>query len=353
MLSAALSLLLTLVGLLAPPAWAAEGTSGILKVRSNVEGAEVWLDGAVVGKAPLTRYVPVGAHQVRVVADRYDPYVRRVDILEDKTVEVQATLTPGAGTLEFAGPPGARLLLDGADRGPLPIRLANPGAGVHRWQVEAPRFEPAEGQIEVVDGKNYLVNVEMRSSRGVFVVESTPPGAAVSLDGRPVGQTPLRLEDIEPGEHVVVLTHPELAGVVRLVDTSDGSRGEVKATLPKSGGSLDITTGSADARVLIHGADVGGGQRVELGPLEKGRVKLTVVLGDRKVVDTVAVPARGRLALRVAGSVLVERKPLTQRWGFWAAIGGAAVAGGVTGGVIAAANAPPPPPTGDSVEVLP
>ncbi len=352
MLAAALALLLSLVGLLAPAA-AADGPTGILKVRSNVEGAEVWVDGALLGTAPLSKYVAVGSHQLRVVADRYDPFVRKIDVDADKTVEVQAALTPGAGTVEFAGPAGARLALDGVDRGPLPIRLPNPGAGAHTWRVEAPKFEPAEGRLEVVAGKNYLVDVEMRSSRGVFVVESTPAGASVSLDGAVVGVTPLRLENVEPGAHVVMLTHPERAGVLERVDTSDGSRGEVKATLPKTGGTLEITTGSADARVLVDGATVGSGQKVVLGPLRKGRVKLQIELGDRKVIDTVAVPARGTLALRVAGDVLVERKPLVQRWGFWAAVGGAAVAGGATAAAVAVATAPEPPPTGDTVVVLP
>jgi hypothetical protein len=353
MLAAALALLLSLAGLVLPAASAADAPTGILKVRSNVEGAEVWLDGAVIGAAPLTRYLAVGPHQLRVVADRYDPFVRRVEIAADKTLDVQAALTPGGGTVEFAGPPGARLALDGADRGPLPIRLPAPGPGAHTWRVEAPKFEPAEGTLDFVAGKNYLVDVQMRSSKGVFVVESTPVGAAVSLDGTAVGVTPLHLEDIPPGRHVVLLTAPELAGVLRVIDTTDGSRGEVRATLPKSGGILEITTGSADARVFLEDAPVGSGARVELGPLEKGRVKLRVELGERTVIDTISVPARGSLALRVAGDSLVQRKPLTQRWGFWAAIGGAAVAGGATTAAIVAATAPEPPPEGDTVVVLP
>jgi hypothetical protein len=351
--SAALALLLALAGLFAPVAHAADGPTGILKVRSNVDGAEVWVDGALLGKAPLTKYLSVGAHQLRVVADRYDPFVRRIEVLEDKTVEVQAALTPGAGTVEFSGPPGARLTLDGADRGPLPIRLANPGVGGHAWRVEAPKFEPAEGRLDFEAGKNYLIDVPMRSSRGVFVVESTPAGAKVTLDGKDVGVTPLRLEGIEPGNHVVVLSHATLAGIVRAVDTTDGSRGEVKATLPKTGGTLEITTGSPDARVLVDGAPLGSGAKVMVGPLEKGKLKLQVVVGERTVTDTVTVPARGTIALRVAGDALVERKPLVQRWGFWAAVGGVAVAGGTTAAVVAAATAPEPPPAGDTIVVLP
>jgi hypothetical protein len=353
MLAAALALFVALSGMFLPTAAAADGPTGILKVRSNVEGAEVWLDGALLGATPLTKYLAVGAHQIRVVADRYDPFVRRVEIAEDKTLEVQASLTPGTGTIEFTGPPGARLLLDGTDRGPLPIRLPGPNPGTHAWRVEAPKFEPAEGRIEFVGGRNYLVDVKLPSSRGVFVVESTPAGATVSLDGKNVGATPLRLENIEPGRHVVLVTHPDRAAILRVVDTTDGTRGEVKATLPTTGGVLDITTGSTDAQVLLDGAPVGAGAHVTVGPFEKGKMKVQVLVGDRKVTDTVSVPARGTVALRVAGDSLLERKPLVQRWGFWAIVGGAAVAGGATTAAVVVATAPEPPPTGDTVVVLP
>lgn len=353
MLAAALAFFLALAGLLVPTASGADAPTGILKVRSNVDGAEVWLDGAVLGVTPLTKYLTVGAHQIRVVADRHDPFVRRVEIVADKTLDVQASLTPGGGTVEFAGPPGARLVMDGTDRGPLPIRLPAPTPGAHAWRVEAPKFEPAEGTVDFVAGKNYLVDVQMTSSRGIVVVESSPAGAAVSLDGQDVGVTPLRLTDITPGRHTVLLTHADAAGVLRVIDTSDGGRGEVRASLPKTGGTLEIVTGNADALVFLDGARVGEGTHVTVGPLEKGRWKVQVRIGERQIVDTVALPARGTVALRVSGDLLVERKPLVQRWGFWAVVGGAAVAGGATTAAVVVATAPEPPPTGDTVVELP
>ncbi|MDP2311223.1 MAG: PEGA domain-containing protein [Pseudomonadota bacterium] len=353
MLAATLAFFLALAGLVVPLAVAADGPAGILKVRSNVEGAEVWVDGAALGVTPLTKYLAAGVHQIRVVADRHDPFVRRVEIVADKTLDVQASLSPGGGTVEFSGPPGARLVMDGTDRGPLPIRLPAPSAGPHPWRVEAPKFEPAEGMVDFVAGKNYLVDVPMMSSRGIVVVESSPAGAAVKLDGADVGVTPLRLADIEPGRHVVLLTHPEAAGVLRVIDTTDGSRGEVRASLPSSGGTLDITTGSPDALVFLDGTRVGEGTHVTLGPLEKGRWKLQIRIGERQIIDTVAVPVRGTVALRVSGDLLVERKPLVQRWGFWAIVGGAAVASGATTAAVVVATAPEPPPTGDTVVELP
>ena len=51
-------------------------------------------------------------------------------------------------------------------------------------RVEALGAEPAEGTIEVVPGRNYLIDAKLESSAGVVVVHSKPDGAHVSLDGK-------------------------------------------------------------------------------------------------------------------------------------------------------------------------
>lgn len=347
---AALALLLAVVGWFMP---AGADTTGILKVRSNVEAAEVWVDGALLGKAPMTKYIAVGSHQVRVVADNYDPFVRKVEVTADKTVEVQAQLTPGPGTVELVGPPGARLTLDGVDKGALPLRIPAPSAGTHKWSVTAPKYETGTGSFDYVSGKNLLIAVELTPSRGIWVVESTPAGATVRLDGEEVGKTPLRLTDIEPGPHTVVIDGGADGLVVRSVDTSDGSRGEVKANLPKSGATLEIATGSPNGQVFIDGALVGTGAKVTVGPLAKGRTKMEIRAGEHSAHDTVNVPARGTLHLRAGGDEIVEQKPLLERWGFWAVVGGAAVAGGVTTAAVVNGMQPAEAPVGDTVVNLP
>ncbi len=350
---ALLVLLLSLSRLFVPCSAAADAPTGILKVHGTVDGAEVWVDGALLGKTPLTKYLPSGVHQLRVIADNYDPFVRRLEVLADKTLAIAATLTAGAGTVEFSGPPGARLTVDGTERGSLPIRLPAPSVGAHTWRVEAPKLEPTDGKFDFTKGKNYLIKVTMASSAGVFAVVSTPPGAAVQIDGVDRGLTPLRLEGMPLGRHVVMLTHPELATVFRVVETADGSRGEVTVTLPKGGAALSVSTGSPDARVYAEDVLMGTGAHVDFGPIEKGRIKLRVESGGKSVTDTVTLPSRGTVALRLAGDELAERKPLLQRWGFWVAVGGGAVAASATTAAIAVGTSPEPPPAGDSVVVLP
>lgn len=327
--------------------------SGLLKVRSTTTNAEVYLDGTLIGTAPLTQMVTVGSHQLRVVADNFDPFVRKVEIVEGQTTDLQATLIAGVGSVEFVGPAGSKIWVDGQDRGALPIRLRDLSPGKHHYRVEAPLFEPLEDDIVTVKGKNYLLNLSLKSSRGIFLVESTPPGATVSIDGQTRGQTPLRLENVTPGVHTIRVDASGRASVIRQVDTSDGRRGEVKVTLPEEGTTLKISGGGTDTQVLLDGVAVGTGATVEAGPFEKGRHRITVIEGEHVVDQSVSFPGEGTMALRLKGDSLEEVKPLTQQWGFWAAVGGGTAvvgAAAITTGVLLA---PQPIPAGDQIVVLP
>jgi hypothetical protein len=332
----------------------ADDASAVLKIKSSVAGAEVYIDGTLVGNAPLTKFLPAGAHQLRIVADFHDPYVRRVELEADRTLEVNATLVKGNGTIEFTGPAGAHVFTGGVDRGPVPIRLPSPGAGSLAWKVSAPGFESAEGVLTVVAGRNHLVPVTLETSAGVFEVTSEPAGARVRLDGADIGVTPVKVKGIAEGVHGVEVT---LDGNVRhfaSVDTSGGKRGEVAARLVKgTGASITLTTGKDSARVFLNDAPVGAGSSVTIENAPRGRVQLRVTDVSGSITGTVTVPSSGTLALRVSGNTIEEKKKLTEQWGFWAAIGGGVAAGGTVAAVVAVANQPEPPPVGDEVVTLP
>ncbi len=344
--------LLFLVSLLVGVA-RAEDATGILKVRTNVDGAEVYLDGALLGKAPVTKYLAVGPHQLRVVADRYDPFVRRIELVADKTMDVQANLLPGGGTIEFAGPAGAHVFLGNVDKGVAPLRLPSPAAGKVSWRVEALGAEPAEGTIEVVSGRNYLINPKLDASAGVVVVHSKPEGALVRLDGKDVGVTPLKLKDIPAGKHGVEVALDGYARAYRGLDTSSGNRGVVDLTLKKGGGSLVVVGAGPSAKLFVNDVVVAQGAELRIEGVEAGKLKLRLEDGASTATSTVSLAEQGRVSLRVRGDRLEVPTPWYRHWAVWTGVGA-----GVTAGTVAAlsssiANQPAPPPEGTTVVSLP
>jgi len=67
---------------------------GALVVKTNTDGAVVYVDNIKVGGAPLSSYLPVGNHSLRVEADKMKPYEAKVSIAGGKTTKVLVRMNP-------------------------------------------------------------------------------------------------------------------------------------------------------------------------------------------------------------------------------------------------------------------
>ena len=72
---------------------AAEGF-GTVNVTSDLDGAEIWVDGKFVVNAPATLKLAAGAHTVRGKAPGCADWERSVEILKDSSVTLRAVLEP-------------------------------------------------------------------------------------------------------------------------------------------------------------------------------------------------------------------------------------------------------------------
>ena len=153
----------------APPA--TQGIAGHLVVRSTPPRAGVMVNGTWRGRTPLTLdALPFGTYVVRVVLDGFNVARQEVTLsARDASQTINARLEPKA-------------------RGGASLRPTSP---------EPPTPRPGPGQAPPV------------SVAGSLYVDSRPRGAAVLLDGKSVGQTPLSLAEVAPGSHVVRI---EMAG---------------------------------------------------------------------------------------------------------------------------------------------
>ena len=65
-------------------------------------------------------------------------------------------------------------------------------------------------------------------------VTSDPPGATISIDGRPSVNTPKTFHDVKPGEHRIVLTRGS-ARVTQVAKVESGATMSVVASLQRAG----------------------------------------------------------------------------------------------------------------------
>jgi hypothetical protein len=341
----------------------APAATGILRVSSKVSGATVWLDNVELGPAPLSRAVAPGPHSLRVSADFHTPMVRQITVEPDRTVAVDAQLLPGEGTVEFViDVPGGEVVLDGAARSKLPVRLSAMTPGEHRYLITAPGREPVSGQFSWSRGKNLFLAHQTVANAGRLSVDSSPPGAVVRLDGEEVGQTPLQREGLAPGPHLIEVQAQSGARYWKAIDTSDGARAELSLRLDEPTGDVRLRTGSPDAVLKLNGVVIGSGKTITLRDIGRGRYPVELVApGLGTATGRLEVSPGGRSRLQAVWVDEGERgrdrieaaPPLVRSWVFWTVVGGGALlAGGATAAIVIATQ-PEPQPEGEVSVPLP
>ena len=157
-------------GVASPPAASSGGPAaapkmGQLLVTANVAGAKISIDGASEPDwvTPYSSAIsrPAGTHQVVISKEGYRDYMQSVTIEGGKTATIDAQLSEAKGELLVTTtPPGLEVLIDGKSIGPSPVRL-EVVAGSHKYTVKRQGWDPYEGTVNVGNGTQVTVKVNM------------------------------------------------------------------------------------------------------------------------------------------------------------------------------------------------
>ena len=133
-------------------------------------------------------------------------------------------LQADSGILRIASePPGAAIAIDGLpQRTPAPLakRLL---AGNYEIVAELPGHVAVRRQVKVRRGVGDAVTLALAPlANATLAVDADVTGAAVFLDGRAVGDTPLRLPDVAPGPHVLRVEAADRQPHEQLVSLASG-----------------------------------------------------------------------------------------------------------------------------------
>ena len=160
-----------------------------------------------------------------------------------------AETAPAGRVLVRSEPAGARVLVDGRVRGTTPAALRDLPFGAVTLTVERDGYRPETRRISLTrERPSAAVTVQLNqtgaaspgparaggAAAGVLVVESRPSGARVTVDGRPIGTTPLSLPEVSSGRHTVRLEMSGFRSWSTSIEVAPGERTRVAASLEMS-----------------------------------------------------------------------------------------------------------------------
>ncbi len=126
--------------------------TGIVELTSTPEGARVMINGAEIGRTPLTHRLPIGSHAYVVSASGFAPQQGDFEVARQAPARVAVTLSQAPGSLIIEGAPaGATLHVEG--REPLPAeRPLELPPGLYQVEVRAPGFASRQETLRVEPG---------------------------------------------------------------------------------------------------------------------------------------------------------------------------------------------------------
>jgi hypothetical protein len=253
------------------------GDEGWIQIFCNVNGASVSFDGQYKGEisggqltVPVyTTASPFSSYTVEK-SGYYSASGGIVMPAAGDTQTYYATLqpiptpTPAYGSIVVdSSPSGAAIYLNGNYRGVAPLTIHNVAQGSYTVGAELDGYNPYTTTISVSAGlqSNVYCTLSRIVSSGALYVTSVPSGSMVYLDGNYRGRTPLSLNNIATGSHIVEC---DLAGYYDWKSTvSVPVGGTMTVTAPLSpipastAGWIYVTSNPGGAAVFLDGGTAG------------------------------------------------------------------------------------------------
>jgi hypothetical protein len=195
---------------------------------------------------------------------------------------------PAAGTFSIeTRPEGAGVIIDGQPRGVTPLSL-DLSAGDHVVEV-ASATDRRRIPVTIKAGSQVSQFLEMSGQAPAAAtaeaselrVRTEPIGAAVTVDGRYVGRSPVSVSDLAPGQHTVVMKHD--AGTVTeqvLIEPGKAASLFVPLSVRPGGvgaaGWISVSGAEADVQLFENGRLLGS-SRIDRIMLPVGRHELDIV----------------------------------------------------------------------------
>ena len=236
----------------------------VMITTSPAADGEVWVDGQPAGSLPGKEIVLArGSYELRIKTSRFLEYVAMLEVAgRDQQQTVEAELIPNWADVKItSNPAGAEIVNSDKVLGETPATVELI-AGNQQVELRKPGYKTAQGVVSIVAGQAIeLPLFELEEAGGFLNISSIPSGAAVNMQNRFEGNTPLELEVAKGRSYQIMLSKAGYQTARRTVEVVDGVPVPVRVNLQPRMGRLTITAVPADASLYVDGKLVGNASR--------------------------------------------------------------------------------------------
>jgi hypothetical protein len=165
-------------------------------------------------------------------------------------------VVPGQALID-SNPQGAQFQVDGKSDPSwvTPFTLASLLPGKHLIAVSKAGYSSEVRSVDVTSGSKASLTLHLAPINALMVVNSTPAGAEVVLDGKPTGRmTPVQFA-VEKGSHTVLLRKQGFLDETVTADLGPAQNFQYSPALRALGNVEDIKTVGKFNKLFGHGSD--------------------------------------------------------------------------------------------------
>jgi formylglycine-generating enzyme required for sulfatase activity/serine/threonine protein kinase len=257
---------------------------GAAYFETEPPGAMIVLGDRMVRSPADFSDLQTGRHSARVMLPGYEPVDVRFDVKANTTTRPsKINLAHALGSAEInSNPPGATFeLRQGAaviKKGKCPQTLTGVPTGQYDLVMNLGERQETD-TLEIKHGELTTKNMEFAS--GAVIVDSTPAGAEIWLDGKRAGIAPMELSMAEGGHEIVghYGSWPVLTQEVKATHSQ-----KLAVAFEFVGGSAKIASAPGGAIVIADGQEIGRTPMLK-EDLDPGEVRYTLRLPGFKDIE--------------------------------------------------------------------
>ena len=242
-----------------------------------------------------------GEYTLAALKECFFPLEHRFRVSADKQQSLHLEMQKLPGRLKIHAHPsdmidssitGARVYIDGDAVGNTPLENFEVTPGFRKLEIRAENYQNLQTEVQVYGcGKLQVFNLALLPGWSDVFVSSVPPGANVQIDGRLLGNTPLRSQ-LAAGTYLLEISADGYKTWNSRLVVKPNEPQEIKdIKLQPADGKLAIHTKPAGANVLIGGRFIGQTPlKVDLSPHKDHVVQISKA-GYEKTTRKVQVPS--------------------------------------------------------------
>ena len=298
--------------------------TGKLTVQTEPVGADVYINGDKIGKAPVTlKNMKPGRMEVRaVLRPDFRPVQKNVTVrmFRHALVTLKLPLNPGSVRVETV--PSVAEVYFGTDfKGTAPVTVEDLKPGDLEVTAKLPPgYLAASKTVRIQPGREMLLKLVLPAAPGSVHVITVPSDANVYIRNQHKGTAPVTINHLKAGDAVV---KAELSGyltVKKTVRIKPGQKIDVRLELPRALGSVYIETEPAGAAIYVSGNKQNKNAPLTVPDLPPGNIEVQAELPgyitERETVTIIAgemTPVTLKLHAKT-GKIAITSHPDNAKW---------------------------------------